>query len=76
MTPVIIKLWLVPQLCVMDAKRRMPAQSGAVYGMGLIGSLVYFIQHAATFGMGCLGVLKALFWPAYLAYKLFEFLKA
>ncbi len=45
---------------------------GAVYGMGLIGAVVYFLQHATTFGMGVLGILKAIVWPAFLIYKLFE----
>lgn len=48
---------------------------GAVYGIGLIGALVYFIQHATSFGLGVLGVLKALVWPAFLVYKLLEFFK-
>ncbi|MFA5098926.1 MAG: hypothetical protein WC461_01755 [Candidatus Paceibacterota bacterium] len=43
--------------------------SGAIYGLGLIGALVYFIQHADTFWMGVLGVLKAIVWPAFLIYK-------
>ena len=49
--------------------------SEAVYGFGLIGALVYYIQHAATFMMGVLGVLKAIVWPAMIVYKLLEFLK-
>jgi hypothetical protein len=48
---------------------------GAVYGTGLIGALIYFIQHATSFGMGILGVLKALVWPVIVVYKLLEFLK-
>lgn len=48
---------------------------GAVYGLAMIGSAVYFIQHATTFWLGVLGVLKALVWPALLVYKLLEFLK-
>lgn len=44
--------------------------SGAVYGLGLIGALVYYLQHATTFWMGVLGILKALVWPAFLVYKL------
>lgn len=47
----------------------------AVYGMGLIGAAVYFIQHSATFWAGVLGILKAIVWPAMLVYKLLEFLK-
>jgi hypothetical protein len=49
-------------------------QSSAVYGMGFIGAVVYYIQHATSFGMGVLGVLKAIFWPAMLIYKALEYL--
>lgn len=49
--------------------------SGAVYGLGLIGALVYFIQQATTFQEGLVGVLKALVWPALLVYKALELLK-
>jgi hypothetical protein len=48
---------------------------GGIYGMAFIGAAVYFIQHAATFWEGALGLLKALFWPAVLVYKLLEQLK-
>lgn len=49
--------------------------AGGAYGLGFIGALVYYIQHAATFWIGVLGLLKALIWPAMLVYKLLEFLK-
>lgn len=49
--------------------------SQAVYGLGFIGALVYFIQHATTFGMGVLGFLKAIVWPALVIYKVLEMLK-
>ena len=49
--------------------------SGGVYGMAFIGAAVYFIQHAATFWMGVLGILKAIIWPAILVYKLLEYFK-
>ena len=48
--------------------------SGSVYGLGMIGALVYFIGHATTFWEGVLGFLKALVWPAILIYKLLEHL--
>jgi len=48
--------------------------SGGVYGMGFIGAVIYFIQHATTFGQGILGFLEALVWPAVMVYKLFQFL--
>lgn len=49
--------------------------SGAVYGLGLIGAAVYYIQNADTFWVGVLGIFKAILWPAFLVYKLFELLK-
>lgn len=49
--------------------------TGGAYGLGFLGALVYYIQHAATFGAGVVGFLKALVWPAILVYKLMEFLK-
>jgi hypothetical protein len=48
--------------------------SSGIYGLGLIGALVYFFQHAASFGDGVIGFLKALVWPAFLVYHLFEHL--
>ena len=46
-----------------------------VYGLGFIGALVYYVQTATSFGDGLLGFIKALVWPAFLVYKLLEFLK-
>lgn len=48
---------------------------GAVYGLGFIGALVWYIQHAADLIDGLLGVGKALVWPALLVYKLIDVLK-
>lgn len=53
----------------------MKCDSGAFYGLGFIGAVVYFIQHASSFGEGAIGFLKALVWPAFLIYKLLELLK-
>jgi hypothetical protein len=47
-----------------------PSGSGAVYGLGLIGAAVFYIQAATTFWGGVLGILKAIVWPAFLVYKL------
>ena len=49
--------------------------AGGAYFMGFIAAAVYFIQNAASFWPGVLGFLKALVWPAFLVYNLFEFLK-
>ena len=44
----------------------------AVYGLGLIGALVYFWQLADSFGGYLLAILKALVWPAFLVYEAFQ----
>ncbi|MFP2997316.1 hypothetical protein ABN763_15465 [Spongiivirga sp. MCCC 1A20706] len=46
----------------------------AVYGLGVIGSIIYFISKATGFWMGVLGILKAVVWPAIITYELFQFL--
>jgi hypothetical protein len=43
---------------------------GAVYGLGLIGAAVYYIQQADGIGSGLLGLIKAVLWPAFLVYRL------
>jgi len=50
------------------------ASGGAIYGLGFIGAVIYFISTATSFGMGLLGILKAIVWPAFLVYEMFKFL--
>ncbi|MEI6387503.1 MAG: hypothetical protein WCQ50_12755 [Spirochaetota bacterium] len=52
------------------------ASSGGLYGLGMIGAAIYYIGSATSFWMGVLGFLKALVWPAFLVYKLFELVHA
>jgi len=47
---------------------------GAVYGMGFVGALIYYISIAPDFWAGVLGVLKAIVWPGFLVYDLLKFL--
>ncbi len=49
--------------------------NGTIYGLGVIGALVYFIQNSTGFWSGALGVLKAIIWPAMVLYKVLELLK-
>jgi hypothetical protein len=49
--------------------------SGAVYGLGFLGAVIFYIQNADTFWVGVIGVAKALVWPGFLVYKLLYFLK-
>ncbi|MEN6572629.1 MAG: hypothetical protein ABFD24_12395 [Anaerolineaceae bacterium] len=46
----------------------------AVYGLGFIGAAIYFIGQATTFGLGVLGLLKALVWPVFLVMALLKYL--
>jgi hypothetical protein len=63
------------------AKEKMKCNSwhggcgGALYGLGFIGALIYYISSATSFGMGVLGVLKALVWPAFLVFELLKYLR-
>lgn len=47
---------------------------GAVYGLGVIGALFYFLQHSATASETIIGIIKAFFWPAFIVFRLLEFL--
>jgi len=48
--------------------------SGAIYGLGVVGALFYFLQNAATFGLVMTGIGKAIVWPAILMFKLLTYL--
>lgn len=52
-----------------------PGGGGAVYGLGLIGSLVYFWQQTSGLWDHVVGILKALVWPAFLVYDAFRALR-
>lgn len=54
---------------------KMGGGGGAVYGLGLIGAIIYYVQTATSFTDGLIGILKALVWPAFLVYELFNLLK-
>ena len=47
---------------------------GAVYGLGLIGAAIYYVSAAAGFWAGVVGLVKALFWPAFVVYELLALL--
>jgi hypothetical protein len=55
-------------------KVRGGSASGGGYGLAFLGALIYYIQHANSFGEGVLGVLKAIIWPLMLVYHLLEHL--
>lgn len=56
-------------------QRSTRTQNGqAVYGLGMIGALIYFVSTASSFWAGVLGILKAIVWPAFLVYELMRYL--
>lgn len=55
-------------------KNRNIGVSCGIYGLGFIGSLVYFISQAGSFGAGLIGFLKSIVWPAFLVYELMKYL--
>jgi len=46
------------------------AESSALYGLGVIGSLFYFLNGAVGLGAVLIGIGKAIFWPAFVVFKL------
>ncbi|HVZ11676.1 MAG TPA: hypothetical protein VG965_01475 [Patescibacteria group bacterium] len=51
------------------------AGSGAIYGLGMLGALVYFIQHAGSIADGLVGIFLSVFWPGVMVYKVLELFK-
>jgi hypothetical protein len=49
-----------------------PAGGGAVYGLGMIGALAYFLGSAASGPDRILAIGKAVVWPALLVYRAFK----
>lgn len=59
-----------------DRNKNYRAEGGgsAVYGLGLIGALVYYIQNAEGFWGFIVAIFQALVWPAFVIYDLLNFL--
>jgi hypothetical protein len=49
--------------------------SDAIYGLGVVGALFYFLEGASSFGMVLIGIGKSIFWPAILMFKLLSYLQ-
>ena len=47
---------------------------GALYGLGFLGALVYYLTTATSLWTGFLGLLKAIVWPAFLVYGALKYL--
>jgi hypothetical protein len=55
--------------------RGQGGSSGAVYGLGMIGAAIYYINKGLTPQEKALGFLKALVWPVFLVKQALEFLE-
>jgi hypothetical protein len=51
------------------------SSTDAIYGLAALGAAVYYVQQAVGFWASLLGILKGLFWPAIVLYKLMEYWK-
>jgi len=55
----------------MNHKFKSKRDDNPVYGIGLLGALVYFFQQADGFVEILFGLVKAVLWPAFLVHGLF-----
>lgn len=46
----------------------------AIYGLGFLGALYYYLTTATSLWAGIIGVIKALVWPAFMVYGLLKYL--
>ncbi len=47
---------------------------GAFYALGFLGALAYYLTTSTSLWTGFLGILKAIFWPAFLVYAAMKYL--
>jgi|WetSurMetagenome_2_1015567.scaffolds.fasta_scaffold03652_5 hypothetical protein len=71
----IIKNCMEEKSCSKKCCKNRGGNPGAFYGLGFVGAVIYFIQHSHSFMDGVIGILKAMVWPAFVAYKFFEYFK-
>ena len=57
-----------------NRKRSCNQSTGCVYGLGFIGSVIYYLSTATGFWVGVAGFFKSLVWPAVLVFELLKFL--
>jgi len=46
----------------------------AIYGLGFLGALFYYVTTATSLWAGIIGVIKAILWPAVLVFELMKYL--
>lgn len=60
--------------CNCNKKNTNISNNNCIYGLGMIGAAIFFIAKATFFWAGVLGLLKAIVWPVFMVYELFNFL--
>ena len=65
---------MIKKFCKNTKECSQCGPAGAVYGLGFIGALIYYISNATGFWNGVLGFFKAIVWPVLLVYKSLNFL--
>lgn len=46
--------------------------SNAIYGLGIIGAFIYYMQNAGGFWDVILGIIYSIFWPAVILYEVLQ----
>jgi len=62
--------------CNMKGHMHCHGGGGAIYGLGFLGALVYYLTTATSFLAGVIGFFEALLWPAFLVYGVLKFIGA
>lgn len=57
------------------SKSGASAGGGAVYCLGFVGALVYFLSTATSFTDGLWGIIQAILWPGFVVFELLKFLQ-
>jgi hypothetical protein len=55
-----------------DTNPNCHATANTIYGLGLVGALIYYLQQSSTIVEGLIGILKSIVWPAILIYRVFS----
>ncbi|HOX96208.1 MAG TPA: hypothetical protein PLI45_02405 [Candidatus Woesebacteria bacterium] len=56
--------------CQKQCRSKMGSCTEALYGLGMIGALFYFLSGITGFGPILVGIGKAIVWPAFVVFKI------
>jgi hypothetical protein len=68
------KQWSKKEACIEGIKCH--GTGSAIYGLGFLGALFYYVSTAPDLGTAVLGIFKAFLWPAFLVYSVLLFIGA